>query len=63
MAQTIIEKIWNQHQVADLEDGTCLLYIDRVFLHERTGSVALKSLAARGRAVRNPEQIPPLLRW
>jgi 3-isopropylmalate/(R)-2-methylmalate dehydratase large subunit len=57
MPQTIIEKIWDQHQIADLGDGTCLLYIDRVFLHERTGSVALKSLEAAGRPVRNPEQV------
>ncbi len=57
MPLTIIEKIWNEHQIADLGDGTCLIYIDRVFLHERTGSVALKGLEATGRAVRNPEQV------
>ena len=56
MPLTIIEKIWNEHEIADLEDGTCLLYMDRVFLHERTGSVALKGLEATGRKVRNPEQ-------
>jgi 3-isopropylmalate/(R)-2-methylmalate dehydratase large subunit len=56
MPQTIIEKIWNEHEIADLEDGTCLLYMDRVFLHERTGSVALKGLESAGRKVRNPEQ-------
>jgi len=56
MPLTIIEKIWNEHQIADLGDGTCLIYIDRVFLHERTGSVALKGLEATNRAVRNPEQ-------
>jgi 3-isopropylmalate/(R)-2-methylmalate dehydratase large subunit len=56
MPQTVIEKIWDEHQIADLGDGTCLIYIDRVFLHERTGSVALKSLEASKRAVRNPEQ-------
>ncbi len=56
MSQTVIEKIWDEHQIADLGDGTCLIYIDRVFLHERTGSVALKSLEAAGRSVRNPEQ-------
>lgn len=56
MSVTIIEKIWNAHQIADLGDGTCLIYIDRVFLHERTGSVALKGLKATGRKVRNPEQ-------
>ena len=56
MPSTIIEKLWNEHLVADLGDGTSLIYIDRVFLHERTGSVALKSLEAASRSVRNPEQ-------
>ncbi|NND55597.1 MAG: 3-isopropylmalate dehydratase large subunit [Gammaproteobacteria bacterium] len=56
MSLSVIEKIWNEHQIADLGDGTCLIYIDRVFLHERTGSVALKGLEAAGRKVRNPEQ-------
>lgn len=56
MPQTIIDKIWNEHQIADLGDGTCLIYIDRVFLHERTGSVALKGLEAADRKVRNPRQ-------
>ena len=56
MPLTIIEKVWNEHQIADLGDGTYLIYIDRVFLHERTGSVALKGLEAAGRKVRNPEQ-------
>ena len=57
MGQNIIEKLWAEHLVADLGDGTSLLYIDRVFLHERTGSIALKGLEAAGRSVRNPEQI------
>jgi 3-isopropylmalate/(R)-2-methylmalate dehydratase large subunit len=57
MPHTVIEKIWDEHQIADLGDGTCLLYIDRIFLHERTGSVALKSLEAAGRKIRNPEQV------
>lgn len=34
-----------------------LIAIDRVFLHERTGSVALKSLAAAGRTVRDPARV------
>lgn len=57
MGRTIIDKIWAEHQIADLGDGTSLVYIDRVFLHERTGSVALKELAAANRRVRNPEQV------
>lgn len=57
MGRTIIEKLWDEHSVADLGDGSHLLYIDRVMFHERTGSIALKGLAAAGRAVRNPEQV------
>ncbi|MDJ0653888.1 MAG: 3-isopropylmalate dehydratase large subunit [Xanthomonadales bacterium] len=57
MEQTLFDKIWNDHQVAELDDGSFLVYIDRVFLHERTGSVALSSLAESGRAVRNPAQV------
>jgi 3-isopropylmalate/(R)-2-methylmalate dehydratase large subunit len=57
MGRSIIEKIWAEHEVTDLGDGTSLLYIDRIFLHERTGSVALKELAAAHRRVRNPEQV------
>ena len=57
MARNIIEKLWDEHKVTDLDDGSTLLYIDRVFLHERTGSIALKGLEASGRNVRNPEQV------
>ncbi len=51
MAHTIFEKIWNQHSIADLQDNSTLLYIDRIFLHERTGSIALKSLEEKGHDV------------
>jgi len=57
MSQTIIEKLWEAHSVADLGDGSHLIYIDRVFFHERTGSIALKGLETAGRKVRNPEQV------
>ncbi|MFL2771899.1 MAG: 3-isopropylmalate dehydratase large subunit [Rhodospirillaceae bacterium] len=57
MARTLIEKLWDAHTVADLGEGSALLYIDRVFLHERTGSVSLKGLETAGRVVMNPEQV------
>ncbi|MGI9342095.1 MAG: 3-isopropylmalate dehydratase large subunit [Gammaproteobacteria bacterium] len=57
MGRTIVEKLWDEHSVADLGDGTHLIYIDRVMFHERTGSIALKGLEAAGRKVRNPEQV------
>jgi len=57
MPKTLFEKIWQQHVVKNLESDSALIYIDRVFLHERTGSIALKSLEADGRKVVNPEQV------
>lgn len=56
-AQTLAEKLWAQHAVTELDGGATLLYIDRVFLHERTGSIALKGLEAAGREVREPGQV------
>lgn len=40
-----------------LEGGEDLIAIDRVFLHERTGSVALESIVESGRVPRNPEHV------
>lgn len=56
-AQTLFEKLWDLHRVADLGGGEELLYIDRVFLHERTGSIALRGLSAAGRRPRDPERV------
>ena len=61
MGSTLFDKIWAQHVVAELPDGSSLLYIDRVLLHERTGSIALKSLKASGRGVRAPRQAMAVL--
>jgi 3-isopropylmalate/(R)-2-methylmalate dehydratase large subunit len=57
MASTLLDKLWAQHRVADLGDGESLLYIDRVFLHERTGSIALQGLADAGRTLRDPRRV------
>ncbi len=57
MGQTLFAKIWDRHVVEDLGGGTGLVLIDRVLLHERTGGVALESLAAAGRAVASPAQV------
>lgn len=54
MAQTIFEKIWRQHRIATLKNGSDLVQIDRILLHERTGGIALKSLAEAGRTVAVP---------
>jgi 3-isopropylmalate/(R)-2-methylmalate dehydratase large subunit len=57
MPATLFEKIWCQHLVHELAGDAALIAIDRVFLHERTGSVALKSLREANRAVVDPGRV------
>ena len=60
-AQSLFDKLWASHQVAQVgespEDAQDLIYIDRIFLHERTGSIALKSLQEMGRKVKDPARV------
>jgi 3-isopropylmalate/(R)-2-methylmalate dehydratase large subunit len=55
--RTLFEKLWTAHLVRDLGNGVGLLAIDRIFLHERTGSIALKSLRQSGRAIADPARV------
>lgn len=57
MAKTLFDKLWDEHLVESQSDGPDLVYIDRIFLHERTGSIALTSLQAEGREVFCPEHV------
>lgn len=57
MASTLFDKIWDRHAVETTADGEALILIDRLLLHERMGSVALKSLEADGRSVATPEHV------
>lgn len=54
---TLFEKLWQRHIVAEAGKGTALLYIDRIFLHERTGSIALKGLTEKNRTIRHPQSV------
>jgi 3-isopropylmalate/(R)-2-methylmalate dehydratase large subunit len=54
---TLVDKIWDTHRTAGTPGGADLIAIDRVFLHERTGAAALKSMAAAGRSVRDPARV------
>lgn len=56
-ALTLFEKLWQVHKVCELDGGEDLLYIDRIFLHERTGGIALVSMAESGRKVRRPAHV------
>lgn len=57
MGRTLFDKIWDAHLVREIDDGTSLVHVDRVFIHERTGSIALTSLRERGIPVRNPKHV------
>ena len=43
------------HVVEEMEDGTCVLYIDRHLVHEVSSPQAFEGLRAAGRRVRRPE--------
>jgi len=57
MTQTLFDKLWHSHRVMTLEGEEDLIAIDRVFLHERTGSVALESIVESGRKPHRPEHV------
>ncbi len=48
---TLFDKIWSAHRIADLTGDDALVLVDRVFLHERTGAIALESLHEAGRTL------------
>ena len=52
MARTLFDKIWDAHVVDRMEDGTCVLYIDRHLVHEVTSPQAFEGLRMAGRRVR-----------
>ncbi len=57
MSLTLFEKLWTLHTIKEIGNGEYLLNIDRIFLHERTGSIALKSLEESGREVLSPDRV------
>src|ERR1700758_3229684 len=53
-AQTLFEKIWNAHLVAQPAERSPILYIDLHLVHEVTSPQAFDGLRASGRGVRQP---------
>ncbi len=54
-AKTLFDKVWESHVVERLDDGTCVLYIDRHLVHEVTSPQAFEGLRLAGRSVRRPD--------
>ena len=55
--RTLFEKIWREHAIGNADADTAVLAVDRIFLHERTGAIALKSLRERGFGVFAPGHV------
>ncbi len=54
--RTLLDKIWDEHVVAELGGGDSLIYIDLHLLNEVTSPQAFEGLGQAGRMVRRPER-------
>ena len=70
MAQTLYDKLWENHVVHQEADGTALLYIDRHLVHEVTSPQAFEGLKLAGRKpwrvssiVSTPDHNTPTDHW
>ena len=48
-AQTLYDKLWQDHLVNQRDDGSSLIYIDRHLLHEVTSPQAFEGLSLANR--------------
>ena len=55
--KTFFEKVWDDHVIAKLGDDLDLLQIDRLVLHELSGSQAVTALAKAGRQPMSRQQV------
>ena len=55
--KTFFDKVWDEHVIAKLGDDADLLQIDRLVLHELSGSQAVTALAKAGRQPMAREQV------
>lgn len=57
MKKTLFDKIWDAHTVDTIAGGSCVLYIDRQYIHEVTSPQAFEGLRNRGAKVFRPAQV------
>ncbi len=55
--QSLYDKVWQEHEIEKRPDGTSLLYIDRMIVHEVTSPQAFEGLRLKGRKVRNKHKL------
>ena len=54
--RTLFQKVWDSHVVADVGDGTVLLYIDLHLLNEVMSPQAFEGLRSAGRVLHAPDR-------
>ena len=55
--KTLFDKIWDAHTVDTIAGGSCVLYIDRQYIHEVTSPQAFEGLHSRSAKVFRPAQV------
>ena len=54
--RTLLDRLWDSHVVASLDDDQSLIYVDLHLVHEVTSPQAFAGLDAAGRRVRRPDK-------
>lgn len=57
MPQTLYDKIWNEHVVKTMDDGSSLIYIDRHMIHEVTSPQAFEGIDIASRKIWRKDSI------
>lgn len=57
MGRTMFDKLWEMHSVADMGDGNAMLFVDRCYLHDLTGPLALNLLEDKGYSILDNAQV------
>jgi 3-isopropylmalate/(R)-2-methylmalate dehydratase large subunit len=53
--RTLVDKIWDEHVIAEVDEGLDLLHVDRHYVHDVTSPKAFSILSDRGIDVMSPE--------
>ena len=53
--RTLVDKIWDDHVITEVDEGLDLLHVDRHYVHDVTSPPAFTTLADRGVTVLSPE--------
>ena len=55
MSKSFFEKVWDQNVIVSLSKDTFIMHIDRNFIHDLSGTIALSSILKKNYKVKYPE--------